>query len=116
MIAGLLAAITELVDTASGPALAVSTIAVVIPLILQDRRGASPQGESSRQHIGLTTVRPSLSLSRVVLLIMVWARLRVLARCGRAGSPAGAAGGRFSGSWVGLGGGPRATGTRRVAG
>ena len=43
MIAGLLAAITELVDTASGPALAVSTIAVVVALILQDRCGASTQ-------------------------------------------------------------------------
>jgi uncharacterized membrane protein YfcA len=43
MIAGLLAAITELVDTASVPALAVSMIAVVIALVLQDRRGASTE-------------------------------------------------------------------------
>ena len=43
MIAGLLAAITELVDTASGLALAVSTIGVLIALVLQDRRGASTE-------------------------------------------------------------------------
>jgi hypothetical protein len=43
VIAGLLAAITELVDTASGIALAVSTLAVVVALVLQDRRGASTE-------------------------------------------------------------------------
>ena len=43
MVAGTLAAITELVDTVWGPAIAVAVLAVVISLLLQDRRGTSTE-------------------------------------------------------------------------